>query len=89
MKRIHLVSLAFTGAVVLAGCASNDIDKPMTNQSEEKHFNIMDRSKDGYITKDELEAGNELLISFEAHDLNGDGRISEHEFGEYIANIPD
>ncbi|HET7843558.1 MAG TPA: hypothetical protein VFL14_05365 [Xanthomonadales bacterium] len=89
MKRLHLLTLAMASGLLLAGCASNDIDKPMTNQGEEKHFNLMDRSKDGYITKDELDAGDELLLSFEAHDLNGDGRISEHEFGEYIANIPD
>ena len=89
MTRMHVLLLALAGGALVAGCASNDIDKPMTNQGEEKHFNILDKSKDGYITKDELKEGNELLLSFEAHDLNGDGRISEHEFGEYIANLPD
>jgi len=89
MTRMHVLLLALAGGALVAGCASNDIDKPMTNQGEEKHFNLLDTSKDGYITKDELKAGNELLLSFEAHDLNGDGRISEHEFGEYIANLPD
>ena len=88
MKPIIFV-LALAGSSLLGACASGNIDKPMTNQGEEKHFNLLDRSKDGYITMDELEAGNELLLSFEAHDLNGDGRISEHEFGEYIANLPD
>ena len=41
------------------------------------------------ITMDELAPDHELLLAFEAYDLNGDGRISEFEFGEYVAALPD
>ena len=82
-------ALMLATASALAACATNDIDKPMTNQGETMHFKNLDKTGDGRLTPEELPLDNELYVRFGAYDLNGDGQISEYEFGEYIAQIPD
>lgn len=89
MNTRHLCLAAILGTFALAGCATNDVEKPMTNQGETKHFKELDRSGDNFVTRDEIPADNELLLGFENWDLNDDGQISEHEFGEYIEDLPD
>ena len=84
----HLI-IAALATIAFAGCATNDVEKPMTNQGETMHFKNLDRSEDMKITLDELPNDHELFLTFEAHDLNGDGGISEHEFGEYLEDLPD
>jgi hypothetical protein len=80
---------AVCGAGLIAGCASNDVEKPMTNQGEAMHFGNLDRTGDRLLTPDELPVDNELFVNFPLYDLNRDGAISEYEFGEYVANLPD
>ena len=53
------------------------------------HFKNLDRSADLKLTRDELPPDHELYLAFEAHDLNGDEAISEHEFGEYLETLPE
>ncbi|HVF36178.1 MAG TPA: hypothetical protein VND91_12720 [Candidatus Saccharimonadia bacterium] len=79
--------IAALACTMLAACASNEIEKPMTNQGETMHFKNLDRSEDLKLTRDELPNDHELYLAFEAHDLNGDGAISEHEFGEYLQDL--
>lgn len=86
MRTVLIAALAST---MLVACASNDVEKPMTNQGETMHFKNLDRSADMKLTRDELPNDHELYLAFEAHDANGDGAISEHEFGEYLQNLPD
>ena len=81
--------IAALACTMLAACASNEVEKPMTNQGETMHFKNLDRSADMKLTRDELPNDHELFLAFEAHDTNGDGAISEHEFGEYLQDLPD
>jgi Ca2+-binding EF-hand superfamily protein len=85
----RLLLTAAVASLALAGCAVNEVEKPLTVQGEEMHFSNLDRTGDGYLTADELPTDHVLFLDFERYDLNGDGSISEHEFGEYIAMLPD
>ena len=71
----------------LGGCASNEVEPPMTNQGEAMHFNTLDKDESKYITTEELPTDHALLHDFTQCDLNGDGKISEHEFGEYLKTL--
>lgn len=75
--------------LALAACASSNPEKPMTQAGETMHFKQYDRSADAKLTRDELPTDSELFLGFETHDLNGDGEISEYEFGEYVEDMPD
>ena len=86
MRTTVIAALACTA---LVACTSSYVEKPMTNQGETMHFKNLDRSEDARITLDELPNDHELFLTFEAHDLNGDGGISEHEFGEYLEDLPE
>jgi hypothetical protein len=83
--RFALVSLFTCG---VAGCATHDPDRPMTNQGEERQFENYDRSGDDVLTRDELPSDSELLLGFDRYDLDGNGDISEYEFGEYLKILP-
>jgi hypothetical protein len=76
-------------ACLLGACATNEVEKPMTNAGETMHFKNLDRSGDGLITSDELPVDHELFVRFGNYDLDSNGEISEYEFGEYIAQLPD
>ena len=86
--RTLLIAAALASASLVA-CTSSYVEKPMTNQGETMHFKNLDRSEDMALTRDELPTDHELFLAFEVHDLNGDGAISEHEFGEYLEELPD
>ena len=89
MKSTTLLLIAACGLALtaLGGCASGEVEPPMTNQGEAMHFNSLDKDENKYITTDELPTNHVLLLDFTNCDLNGDGRISEHEFGEYLKTI--
>ena len=86
---MRLILTAALASVALAACTSSYVEKPMTNQGETMHFKNLDRSADLKLTRDELPPDHELYLAFEAHDLNGDEAISEHEFGEYLESLPE
>ena len=86
MRTTVIAALACTA---LVACTSSYVEKPMTNQGETMHFKNLDRSEDLKLTRDELPTDHELFLAFDAHDLNDDGAISEHEFGEYLEDLPD
>ena len=71
----------------LGGCATGEVEPPMTNQGEAMHFNKLDKDENKYLTTDELPVDHVLLLDFTHCDINGDGRISEHEFGEYLKTL--
>ena len=87
--RTCAVALVAALGAGLAGCAMNEVEKPMTNQGETMHFKNLDRTGDLMLTPDELKVDNELFVNFPLYDLNRDGAISEYEFGEYITSLPD
>ena len=89
MRKTHLMAaLASSACLMLAACATSDVEKPLTQQGETMHFKELDRSGDLKLTRDELPPDHLLYLDFAMHDLNGDGGISEHEFGEYLAALP-
>jgi Ca2+-binding EF-hand superfamily protein len=87
MGPIKSTMLALGAAALLGGCATTDQDMPRTVQGENMHFQNLDKSKDGVLTLDELPPNLELSLDFARYDLDGDGVISEYEFGEYIATM--
>ena len=90
MRKTHMIAaLASSACLMLAACASTDVEKPLTQQGETMHFKELDRSGDMKLTRDELPEDNELLLGFEEHDINGDGEISEYEFGEDVEDMPE
>ena len=91
MKTFRTCACALVAALGagLVGCATNEVEKPMSNAGETMHFKNLDRSGDNLLTPDELPVDNELFVNFPMYDLNRDGAITEFEFGEYIASLPD
>ena len=87
MEPIKSVLLGLAAATLLGGCATTDQDVPRTVQGENMHFQNLDKSKDGVLTLDELPANLELSLDYPRYDLDGDGVISEYEFGEYLATV--
>jgi len=87
MGPIKCTLLALGAAAFLGGCATTDQDVPRTVQGENMHFQNLDKSKDGVLTMDELPPNLELSLDFARYDLDGDGVISEYEFGEYLAAV--
>lgn len=84
---LSLIATCGLALVAVSGCASRGAEAPMTNQGETMHFNIIDKNDDKYITTEELPTDHALLRDFTHCDLNGDGKISEYEFGEYIERM--
>ena len=87
MGPIKSTLLALGALALLGGCATTDQDVPRTVQGENMHFQNLDKSKDGVLTLDELPPNLELSIEYARYDLDGDGVISEYEFGEYLATV--
>ena len=87
MDHTRLTLLALGAAALLAGCATTEQDVPRTVQGENMHFQTLDKSKDGVLTLDELPPNLELSLDYARYDLDGDGVISEYEFGEYLATV--
>ena len=85
MNTTRLISIAAAASLMLAGCATNSYEKPMTNASKNIQFSELDRNKDGVLTPDELPEKLELTLDFPRYDLNGDGVVSRAEFNEYVA----
>ena len=87
MSHTRTALLALGAAALLAGCATTEQDVPRTVQGENMHFQNLDKSKDGVLTLDELPPNLELSLDFARYDLDGDGVISEYEFGEYLGAV--
>lgn len=51
-----------------------------------QRFDHLDRNKDGYLTKNELDAQPQLLNQFKRWDTNKDNKISLEEFKNYLTN---
>ena len=87
MEPIRTALLGLAAATLMGGCATTDQDVPRTVQGENMHFQNLDKSKDGVLTLDELPPNLELSLDYPRYDLDGDGMISEYEFGEYLATV--
>ena len=51
-----------------------------------QRFDHLDRNKDGYLTKNELDSEPQLLNQFKRWDTNKDNKISLEEFKNYLTN---
>ena len=87
MEPIRSALLGVAAATLLGACATGDQAVPRTVQGENMHFQNLDKSKDGVLTLDELPPNLELSLDYPRYDLDGDGMISEYEFGEYLATV--
>ena len=87
MGPIKSTLLALGASALLGGCVTTEQDVPRTVQGENMHFQNLDKSKDGVLTLDELPPNLELSLDYARFDLDGDGVISEYEFGEYLATV--
>lgn len=86
-RTLLLTAACGIALAALGGCASNEVEPPMTNQGEAMHFSKLDKDESKYITTEELPTDHALLHDFTQCDINGDGRISEYEFGEYLKTL--
>ncbi|MBW3550860.1 MAG: hypothetical protein KY442_08580 [Proteobacteria bacterium] len=48
------------------------------------HMQELDKNLDGFITPDELDSNHVLGMNFATYDTDGDGRINEFEFFDYV-----
>jgi hypothetical protein len=77
---ISAILVAFSGAAwaQVAESTANDAARPAAPEWSES-----DSNRDGYLTKEELIPFPAVLKHFEKIDSDGDGRISEAEYGDW------
>lgn len=71
--------LAVASTLALAQVKSDPLERPSGNAA----FKGLDRNGDGYLSRAEAAADDELAKNFAAADGNRDGRISEAEYVRY------
>ena len=81
--------LAIAFAAALGAGAMADV--PVEGQLDQgaaapPKFEDWDKNKDGFIAKDEIPAGDELLAKFALFDTDSDGKLSHEEFAKYLAS---
>lgn len=57
---------------------------PSTARAVDTQFDVMDRNKDGVLTRDEIDPELRLYREFDRFDTNNTGTISLQEFREYV-----
>lgn len=60
---------------------------PSTSRAVDTQFDVMDRNKDGVLTRDEIDPDLRLHREFDLFDANDTGTISLQEFREYVRVI--
>ena len=81
------LALAFAAAFGAGAMA----DLPVQGQldhgaAQPPKFEDWDKNKDGFIAKDEVPAGDELLAKFALFDTDSDGKLSRDEFAKFLAS---
>lgn len=89
---MHKLLVAFLTMAFAAGTASAE-EAPQLR----KHFQTLDRNRDGLITQQELQQADASLVrelnlstdrQFQAADLNEDGTLNESEFSAFETPFP-
>jgi hyperosmotically inducible protein len=73
---------AVASTLVLAQVASDPLERPAGNAA----FKGMDKNGDGFVSRAEAAADEELAKNFATADTNRDGRLTEAEFVKYYGD---
>jgi Ca2+-binding EF-hand superfamily protein len=83
-------ALAAAAVLVLAACAHDPRpEEPSSYVGKRIQMQELDRNRDGFLTRDELDANHRLALEFATYDTDGDGRISDAEFLDYVEQTTD
>ena len=87
--QVSRLPLVLALAAALGGGALADV--PVEGQLDHgaarpAKFEDWDKNKDGYIAKDEVPAGDELVAKFALFDGDSDGKLSHDEFAKFLAS---
>ena len=81
---------AAAAALVLAACAHDPRpEEPSSYVGKRIQMQELDRNRDGFLTRDELDPNHRLALEFATYDTDGDGRISDAEFLDYVEQTTD
>jgi hypothetical protein len=87
MNRNAWLPLALSAAtlVSIAACVHDPRpDEPSSYVGKRIHMQELDHNRDGFLTREELEDDHRLDLEFATWDTDGDGRISDAEFLDYV-----
>jgi Ca2+-binding EF-hand superfamily protein len=83
-------ALAAAAVLALAACAHDPRpEEPSSYVGKRIQMQELDRNRDGFLTRDELDANHRLALEFATYDTDGDGRISDAEFLDYVEQTTD
>ena len=64
-------------------------EEPGSHVGKRLQMRNLDRNRDGFLTRDELDPDHRLALEFATYDTVGDGRISDAEFFDYVEQSSD
>ncbi|MBC7990482.1 MAG: hypothetical protein H7Y19_12990 [Luteimonas sp.] len=83
-------ALAAAAVLAMASCAHDPRpEEPSSYVGKRIQMQELDRNRDGFLTRDELDANHRLALEFATYDTDGDGRISDAEFLDYVEQTTD
>ena len=81
------LAIAFAAALGAGAMADVPVEGQLDHgAAQPPKFEDWDKNKDGYIAKDEVPAGDELVAKFALFDADSDGKLSRDEFAKFLAS---
>lgn len=83
-------ALVASAVLAVAACAHDPRpEEPSSYVGKRIQMQELDRNRDGFLTRDELDSNHRLALEFATYDTDGDGRISDAEFLDYVEQTTD